>query len=45
VPNVTYSCGGLLNGRRILLPYAIGDEYTAFATADVGDILSVMVPA
>ena len=45
VPNVTYSCGGLLNGRRILLPYAIGDEYTAFATANVGDILSVMVPA
>ena len=45
VPNVTYSCGGLLQGRRILLPYAIGDEYTAFATAQVDDILSVMVPA
>ncbi|MBD8700010.1 glycoside hydrolase family 130 protein [Sphingomonas sp. CFBP 13714] len=45
VPNVTYSCGGLLQGRRILLPYAIGDEYTAFATAQVDDILSVMAPA
>lgn len=45
VPNVTYSCGGLLSGRRILLPYAIGDEYTAFAVADVDDLLSVMVPA
>ena len=45
VPNVTYSCGGLLVGRRVLLPYAIGDEYTAFATAQVDDILSVMAPA
>jgi len=45
VPNVTYSCGGLLQGRRILLPYAIGDEYTAFASAQVDDILSVMAPA
>lgn len=45
VPNVTYSCGALLHGRRILLPYAIGDEYSAFAVADVDDLLSVMVPA
>jgi predicted GH43/DUF377 family glycosyl hydrolase len=45
VPNVTYSCGGLLHDRRILLPYAIGDEYTAFAVAAVDDILSAMSPA
>ncbi|MEN2786994.1 glycoside hydrolase family 130 protein [Sphingomonas qilianensis] len=45
VPNVTYSCGGLLHDRRILLPYAIGDEYSAFAVANVDDLLSVMVPA
>ena len=45
VPNVTYSCGGLLHGRRVLLPYAIGDEYSAFAVAEVDDILSVMEPA
>ena len=42
VPNVTYSCGALLHRRRILLPYAIGDEYTAFATGSVDDLLSVM---
>lgn len=45
VPNVTYSCGALLHGRRILLPYAIGDEYSAFAVGSVDDLLSVMVPA
>ena len=45
VPNVTYSCGGLLHGRRVLLPYAIGDEYSAIAVAEVDDILAVMEPA
>ncbi len=45
VPNVTYSCGALLHGRRILLPYAIGDEYSAFATGSVDDILGVMEAA
>ncbi len=45
VPNVTYSCGGLLHDRRILLPYAIGDEYSAFAVGKVDDLLSVMAPA
>ncbi len=45
VPNVTYSCGALLHGRRVLLPYAIGDEYTAFAVGSVDDLLSVMVAA
>lgn len=42
VPNVTYSCGALLHRRRILLPYAIGDEYTAFAVGSVDDLLRVM---
>ncbi|MCC2979815.1 MULTISPECIES: glycoside hydrolase family 130 protein [unclassified Sphingomonas] len=45
VPNVTYSCGALLHRRRILLPYAIGDEYSAFAVGNVDDLLSVMVAA
>jgi predicted GH43/DUF377 family glycosyl hydrolase len=45
VPNVTYSCGALLHNRRILLPYAIADEYSAFATGSVDDLLSVMEPA
>lgn len=42
VPNVTYSCGALVEGRRILLPYAVGDQYTAFAIGSVDDVLSVM---
>jgi predicted GH43/DUF377 family glycosyl hydrolase len=42
VPNVTYSCGALVEGRRVLLPYAVGDQFTAFATGSVDDVLSVM---
>ncbi|MBV1686686.1 glycoside hydrolase family 130 protein [Novosphingobium sp. G106] len=44
VPNVTYSCGALLHDRRILLPYGVADEFTAFAVANVDDLLEVMVP-
>lgn len=44
VPNVTYSCGALLHERRILLPYGVADEFTAFAVANVDDLLEVMVP-
>jgi predicted GH43/DUF377 family glycosyl hydrolase len=42
VPNVTYTCGALVEGRRVLLPYGIGDEFTAFAVGSVDDVLAVM---
>ena len=45
VPNVTYSCGGLVHERRVLLPYAVGDEHSVFAVASVDDLLGVMEPA
>ena len=45
VPNVTYSCGALVHDRRVLLPYAIGDEHSAFAVGGIDDLLSVMEPA
>jgi predicted GH43/DUF377 family glycosyl hydrolase len=45
VPNVTYTCGVLVEGRSILLPYAVGDQFTAFATGSVDDVLAVMEDA
>jgi len=42
VPNVVYSCGALVAGRRMLLPYAVADSFTAFATLGVDDLLAVM---
>lgn len=42
VPNVVYSCGALVGDRQMLLPYAVADSFTAFATLSVDDLLRVM---
>jgi predicted GH43/DUF377 family glycosyl hydrolase len=42
VPNVVYSCGALVHARTMLLPYAVADSFTAFASASVDDLLSLM---
>jgi predicted GH43/DUF377 family glycosyl hydrolase len=43
VPNVVYSCGALIRGRDILLPFAVGDRCTTFAIGSVDSILKTMV--
>lgn len=42
VPNVIYSCGALLKGRQLLLPYAVADSFTTFATLSVDMLLAKM---
>lgn len=42
VPNVVYSCGALVHERTMLLPYAVADSFTAFATASIENLLTVM---
>ncbi|HET6372494.1 MAG TPA: glycoside hydrolase family 130 protein [Candidatus Polarisedimenticolia bacterium] len=42
VPNVVYSCGSLLHGRRLILPYAMSDYATTFATVSLDDLLAAM---
>jgi len=42
VPNVVYTCGALLNGRSLLLPYSLADTFTAFATLSVDELLANM---
>jgi predicted GH43/DUF377 family glycosyl hydrolase len=44
VPNVVYSCGGLIHGDRLILPYGIADHATGFATVPVADILARLEP-
>jgi predicted GH43/DUF377 family glycosyl hydrolase len=39
VPNVVYSCGALLHGDVILLPYAHGDSRTTFGRIDLAELL------
>ena len=42
VPNVVYSCGSLVHGRRLIIPYAMSDYATTFATVHVDDVLAAM---
>ena len=42
VPNVVYTCGALLHGRELLIPYAMSDYATSFATASLDDLLAAM---
>lgn len=42
VPNVVYSCGGLLHGGNIILPYAVSDTSSRFAVVPLADVLSEM---
>jgi predicted GH43/DUF377 family glycosyl hydrolase len=42
VPNVVYSCGSLLLGRRLIIPYGTADHATTFATVTLDEILNAM---
>jgi len=42
VPNVVYTCGALRHGDRIILPYAICDTFTTFATLSINDLVRSM---
>jgi predicted GH43/DUF377 family glycosyl hydrolase len=43
VPNVVYTCGALVHGRRLIIPYGLADHATSFATVPVKDVLAAMV--
>jgi len=40
VPNVIYSCGGMVYGDRLFIPYAIADSCTSIATVSLPGLLS-----
>jgi predicted GH43/DUF377 family glycosyl hydrolase len=42
VPNVVYTCGALLHGRELIIPYAMSDYATSFATASLDELLAAM---
>ncbi|WP_298289758.1 glycoside hydrolase family 130 protein [Novosphingobium sp.] len=42
VPNVVYTCGALLVGEQILVPYGISDSAVGFATQTVAELLDSM---
>jgi predicted GH43/DUF377 family glycosyl hydrolase len=40
VPNVVYSCGAMLHGRTVVLPYGCSDSSVRFALVDLDQLLS-----
>jgi predicted GH43/DUF377 family glycosyl hydrolase len=42
VPNVVYSCGALVHGRDLVIPYAMSDYASTFATVPLDDVLNAM---
>jgi predicted GH43/DUF377 family glycosyl hydrolase len=42
VPNVVYSCGGMVHEGMLLLPYGAADSVTAFASVAVDELVAAM---
>ena len=42
VPNVVYSCGAILHGDNLFLPYGIADSSVGFAFVPVSEMLAAM---
>jgi predicted GH43/DUF377 family glycosyl hydrolase len=45
VPNVVYSCGAMLNGRDLVLPYGLSDRAVGVAIVSVPELLARLVSA
>ncbi|MCX7799377.1 MAG: glycoside hydrolase family 130 protein [Fimbriimonadales bacterium] len=45
VPNVLYTCGGIVHGRWLILPYAVSDTATRFARVELKALLGAMQEA
>ena len=43
VPNVVYSCGGMLHGDHLVLPYGASDQQTRVATLSVTELLAALL--
>ena len=42
VPNVVYTCGALVHNGELIIPYAMADHATGFATVPLDEVLAVM---
>lgn len=44
VPNVVYSCGAAVHNEKLILPYAMSDYASTFATVGMDELLAAMEP-
>ncbi len=40
VPNVVYSCGSIIHNNNLIIPYAVSDYASTYATANLKELLS-----
>jgi predicted GH43/DUF377 family glycosyl hydrolase len=40
VPNVVYSCGSIIHNRNLIVPYAMSDYSSTYATIDLNELLN-----
>ncbi len=43
VPNVVYSCGAMVHGDRLILPYALSDTSSTICTIDLRQLLEALL--
>ena len=43
VPNVVYSCGSLVHGKELVLPFAVSDRASAIATISLDELLAALL--
>jgi len=44
VPNVVYSCGGIIHDGTLWIPHGVGDNRIRVASVPVGDLIASMTP-
>ena len=42
VPNVIYSCGSIVHNNDLIIPYAMSDHSSTYATCDLRELLDVL---
>ncbi|MFA6126917.1 MAG: response regulator [Bacteroidales bacterium] len=45
VPNVVYSCGSIINNDELVIPYAMSDTSSTYATVSLKELLTNLVPS
>jgi len=45
VPNVVYSCGGVVHRDNLVLPFGVGDQWISIVTLSVRELLDFMSPS
>ncbi len=45
VPNVVYSCGSIIHNDHLVIPYAMSDTASTFATVPLDELFSRLVPS